>query len=424
MGFGKSASTEYPSYTIIGGIDSSGDMYIAVWAGTGKLIVTRITALGTVVWQKTFAESIGGLIKVVCDSSFNMYVSFITYSTTPSPTYLNTLIKYNSSGTLQWAKNWQVTTGGIAAYSYPYGMDIDSSGNIWILQRTGLSTQGPLLIKISSAGTVLNAYSSSQTGLVNWNDGALKADPAGYLYIAFSGNQYVGCCCFQAQYQYFGKYNLSLTAQWGKQDSYNGSYNYSRTQTFGITVDSSSNVYWGFTPILTNGRPYVQKFNSSGTSQWVWSDTSGTASDAGYPMDVLKIDASNNNYFTFYQSGGYNKTYSLSSSGSINVSKKINIASAMGNPITAYVGPTNYSISLTSGSYIISGINIISGPTSGFTTGQFGRYVVSTNSTSADTSTSYTSTYTLPAFTSQTITSSSASLTESTNDWNTIVGVI
>lgn len=224
------SSTEYVNGI---SVDSSGNIYAIGFYGAGTIYNADGTTFGTL------ANSGGGDVFVV---------------------------KYNSSGTAQWATRIDGTLR-------EYGNDIavDSTGNVYV---TGQYESNPL--------TIYNADTSSF--------GTLTRSGTNDVFIV--------------------KYNTNGTAQWAARVGGTG-----EDGGYGICVDSSSNVYvtgYYITNSLTiynaNGTTFgtlansgvadvfVVKYNSSGAAQWA-TRLCGTDNDYGYN---IAADSNGNVYVTGY----------------------------------------------------------------------------------------------------------------------------
>ena len=324
------------------GVDSSGNVYVvgftlSAGAGSRDLIVAKYNSSGTIQWQRTLGgSSIEYGNDIVVDSSDNVYVCGYTNSS-GAGNYDLLVAKYNSSGTIQW----QRTIGGTGK-DYGHGIDIDSSGNIYVTGGTtsvGSGNRSTLTMKLNSSGTPQwqrTLYGSSTTEFF----AGMKIDSAGSSYVAGRTNS-------SGSYDIFiAKYNSSGTIQWqrtlggtgsdigesitcddqgnvyavghtssvgagsndliiAKYDS-NGSVVWQRTLGgiesdigYGVTMDSSGNVYVaGSTSSAGAGSAdvLIAKYNSSGTIQWQRT-LGGTGSEIGYG---IVVDGSGNLYVAGY----------------------------------------------------------------------------------------------------------------------------
>jgi hypothetical protein len=145
-------------------IDSGNNVYVAGYtsasggAGSNDLLLVKYSSSGTLQWQR----SLGGAgsdfgIKVARDSSDNIYVIGASQSAGGAGDYDFILVKYNVSGTLQW----QRSLGGAGA-EYGSGIAIDSGNNIYV---AGISNGNLLIAKYSSPGIIQWQRLLSGTGV-------------------------------------------------------------------------------------------------------------------------------------------------------------------------------------------------------------------------------------------------------------------
>lgn len=274
-------------------VDSSGNAHIVGYASnSGNIVVAKYNSSGTIQWQRTLngsADDYGAGITV--DSSGNVYITGYTASQGAGDTDA-LIVKYNSSGTLQW----QRSLGGTSSDSGT-AIAIDSSGNVYI---AGYTRPDPS----AAVNCLLAKYDSS--GTIQWQRslGEVGADLAYGVAVDSSSNVYI---CGYTNSQGAGsddllvaKYNSSGTLQW--QRSLGGASNeYGQ----GIAVDSSNNVYvtGGTNSQGAGGNDFlIAKYNSSGTIQWQRSlGTTG----ANYG-NAIAVDNSGNIYVAGYTSGNAN----------------------------------------------------------------------------------------------------------------------
>jgi hypothetical protein len=232
----------------------------------GDVYVVKYSTSGTALWATHIGGANNGGIQcaISVDSSANVYVTSASYDTltiynagggtfgtlTGSGNIGTFIVKYNTSGTALWA-----TQIGGSGFDSSRSITVDSSSNVYI---TGFYSANPLII--------YNA-DGNPSGITATKTGSSDA--------------------------YIVKYNTSGYAQWATH--FGGSGNTARG--FGISVDSSSNVYIGgssYAATVTfynaNGSPsgitvtngssagvaIVVKYNTSGTALWASSiDGSG-----------------------------------------------------------------------------------------------------------------------------------------------------
>ena len=138
-------------------VDSSNNVYILAktqssGAGGDDLLIAKYNTSGTIQWQRT----LGGTnheyaYGMAVDSSGNVHITGTSWST-PGDALELVVAKYNTSGALQW----QRYLGGTGS-DMGYGVAVDSSGNVYIGGITNTSTTGTkdlLIVKYNSSGTL------------------------------------------------------------------------------------------------------------------------------------------------------------------------------------------------------------------------------------------------------------------------------
>lgn len=261
--------------------DSLGDIYVVGVANTGgDALIAKYNSSGTIQWQRTLS---GGSIDIaqgiVVDSSNNIYIAGYTASEgAGSNDFL--IAKYDSSGNIQW----QRTLGSVTSQTAD-GISVDTSGNIYIIGRSG-----------AADGTQLSLFKYNSSGTFQWNttlgiSAALPTvgheiviDSANNIYVTgYTSNQGQG-----GNEALLAKYNTSGTLQW--QRILGGA---SSDIAFGVALDTSGNIYIaGRTSSQGAGNNdfLIAKYNSSGTIQW--QRTFGNS--ASNIANSIDLDSSNN----------------------------------------------------------------------------------------------------------------------------------
>ena len=136
--------------------------------------VVAYNSSGTLQWQRKLRNSTNGYLwgySVAFDTSDNIYVSGYT----DSPSDQGFLLKYNSSGTIQWQRTWNGNT------NRGYSVSLDSSNNIYI--GAGLSPNNGTnfyWLKFNTSGTLSASkqLNSGTFGPIPYS----KADASGNMY--------------------------------------------------------------------------------------------------------------------------------------------------------------------------------------------------------------------------------------------------
>ncbi len=249
-------------------------------SGSSDVFIVKYNTSGIAQWATRVAgagSDVGRSISI--DSSGNVYatgsyasnpVTIFNADGTTFGTLANTgsnatfIVKYNTSGTAQWAT--RVAGGGSGCVGY--SIYVDSSGNVY---ATGFYSLGSITIFNAGGGTF---------GTLTNNSGGQDA--------------------------FIVKYNTSGIAQWATKVADEGG-----DLGNGISVDSSGNVYvtgqYAFSPVtifnagggifgtLANSGSndaFIVKYNTSGIAQWA-TRVAGAGSDVGRS---ISIDSGGNAY--------------------------------------------------------------------------------------------------------------------------------
>ncbi len=140
------------------GFDSSDNIYAAgfttnVFSTTGAVedgYVVKYNSSGTVQWQRAFGTTESdSLYDIAVDDSGNSYVGGHTDVAGVSD-FRGLVIKINSSGVIQWQCMLNTGVQGSGSTNV-YGLDIDDSGNVYAFTKFGTSV---VLLKYNSSGVV------------------------------------------------------------------------------------------------------------------------------------------------------------------------------------------------------------------------------------------------------------------------------
>jgi hypothetical protein len=152
------------------GNDSLGNVYVGGWTSTSGFVdflIAKYNTNGTLQWQRTLGKlySTSNGLGVVLDSFGNIYVTGATTGIGAGD-YDMLIVKYNTSGTLQW----QRTLGGTGG-NYGEGITVDSSSNLYV---TGYFrswfTDGCILSKLPSDGSITGVFGSVSLGVAKLVD--------------------------------------------------------------------------------------------------------------------------------------------------------------------------------------------------------------------------------------------------------------
>lgn len=130
-------------------VDSLGNVYVAGQTSSYAILV-KYNSSGVVQWQKRlYGQSTTQSNGIVIDSADNIYVTGTTYYNAAYRELY--VVKYDSTGTILWQKSF---SAALYQDDYSYGITIDSSNNLWI---TGFlqSASKSFITKMDSSGTIL-----------------------------------------------------------------------------------------------------------------------------------------------------------------------------------------------------------------------------------------------------------------------------
>lgn len=141
-------------------LDSSENVYTLFTVTFAEVYLVKLNSSGAFQWGRNF--SIGGSINpisqdksIAIDSSDNVYIGLA------GPSGSVYIVKYNSSGVIQWQRKLEVSGSSVAS-SYFIPTSLVVAGNSIVLNTLGLSSSAygfPTLFKFPLDGTKLGAYS-------------------------------------------------------------------------------------------------------------------------------------------------------------------------------------------------------------------------------------------------------------------------
>jgi hypothetical protein len=269
-------------------------------SGVRQGTISNFNSTGTPIWNKTLSTTATiAYYQNVQDSAGNIYVS--GYDTPSNNGGL--LVKYNSSGTLQWQRQFGIDgTQAGGTYSTQYGspnLVVDSTNaNVYIAMLTDYysSSRRLMLRKVSSSGTTVwqrLLYGSASAGLAFQS---VARDSSDNVYVMtsmlVSGGTYTSLA--------IAKYDASGAIQWQRKFSQSGQ---TADWDYGsIACDSNGNVYVVATVTTSTysstRTTFILAYNSSGVLQWqryLKNGSLGTSASAISVNDTTLTIGSNQN---------------------------------------------------------------------------------------------------------------------------------
>ena len=261
--------------------DSSNNIYFtgALFAnsqGSNDVILGKLNSSGTFQW----AYGLGGTSTdkaygMDIDSSGNIILAGDSGSVGGLGSNDVLVIKYNSSGTLQWARYITSST-----FDSSRGIVTDASNNIYV---AGEANNKGLIVKYNSSGTLQWQKSFTASGAFDIYD--LAMDSLGNLICIGVINGYSAA----GNYGIFTfKMDSSGNAVWSRHLDIGASGNGYAGK---IAIDSSDNIIvTGYISGITPLKSIIIKYNSSGTLQWQ-RDMTGPGNTI---MPQIALDSSDN----------------------------------------------------------------------------------------------------------------------------------
>jgi uncharacterized delta-60 repeat protein len=175
-------------------LDGSANIYVTGYSeGTGTqddYATVKYSPAGTQLWAKRYNN--GGYDQaaaIVRDNANNIYVTGFSAAASGENDFLT--IKYNSSGTQQWAKRFD-GAGDYPGDDYAKAIRVDGSGNVYVTGYGSNSANDDwLTVKYNSAGT-LQWNQRFQTGGGTEQAYSLALDGSGNVYVAGITDVYNG----------------------------------------------------------------------------------------------------------------------------------------------------------------------------------------------------------------------------------------
>ena len=238
-----------------GAIDSSENIYFGTASEpltNRKGALVKYNSSGILQWAKTFTA--GGVadenIKCVgIDSSNDLYIAG---RSSDGFTYNSAIYKVNSSGVLQWAR--KMAAGNID----PVSLSVDTGNNAIVTGRGSISgsTYAMFIMKYNSSGVLQWGKAFDTAGVFTEHSTAIDTNSSNDIAIGAYGSSDTAIHVL--------KYNSAGTLQWQRKLDAVGDTD----EGLGVTITDGGDIYaCGYTSGNANDI-IVAKWNSSGTLQW------------------------------------------------------------------------------------------------------------------------------------------------------------
>src|SRR5262245_4541085 len=280
---------------------NSGNVYVAGWsAGTENTdyVVIKYNSNGDQQWAQRYNGSGNGYdapYGIALDSSGNVYVTGASTDDGTGSDY--TTIKFDNNGQQQWAQSYN---GSGNSYDAAQALAVDDSGNVYV---TGVSTAQNGL---GDCVTIKYDTSGNQQWVKVFDGPANGTDYGNSVAFDSSGNVFVtgSSTGSKTDRDYLTiKYDSAGDQQWAMTYSSPGS---SVDEGRSVGLDGSGNVYVTGVLAYSEGKSSTDdwgtiKYNSSGSEQWV-QRYNGPANIADEAWSIA-VDSNGNSYVVGYSHG-------------------------------------------------------------------------------------------------------------------------
>jgi hypothetical protein len=237
------------------------------------------------------------------DSSGNMYVGFGNTSNNTLPT----VVKYNTAGAVVFQK--QIAVSGVTLQNV-CAVTVNNADNLFVAVRDNNSSDSVIIVRMTTAGAVVNAYRAS--GTINAFNPSIAAFGS-TLVIAGRDASTSGMCVFAYD-------TSSNTISWARRWSTGSGSIYMDP----VAIAESPNYYYVF-GYTSTPNPFIFQFSKGGNLNWGRITSPNGFTGAGV------ADSSDNSYISIPSSNGattiikYDPSYNPLGAASPNTSKQINV---------------------------------------------------------------------------------------------------
>ena len=294
-----------------------GSIIVPNMGGKNQLLVVKANSAGGYSWVKATQNVNAYPEGIVTDDAGDLYLLGVYDSvctldgftlTNPGTSWMYFIAKFDSSGTVLWAKN----VLAVSATSINGSMGVDGAGNVFItgifsdntdtigasiITNSGPGTTDVFVAKYNGAGNPI--WAKSFGGIYMDYVNGLTVSPSGSVYVAgrFTSPSVIFATdtlttsdfCLYAM-----KYDNNGNQVWAR-----GTAGNSNCGINSITTDIEGGLYmagtqgmdtmrWGTTQLILSGNlnPFLVKYDSSGNVSWARTATGGSNQDYAWSVSV------------------------------------------------------------------------------------------------------------------------------------------
>jgi hypothetical protein len=321
-------------------VNSSGDVFVCGLTSDVNFYFDAVTvkynSSGTQQWAQIYNGVISGsdeLLDLAIDASSNVYVTGNTESSSANFDVLT--IKYNSAGAQQWLMTYN---GPASSGDYGKAITLDLNNNVIVASYSFENNQwfDMLTIKYSNSGSQL--WTARYNHAANRYEEAwdVKCDAAGFIYVVgqgqASGNNSTPPDCVTL------KYSPAGGQVWVKR--WDGGFSSDDDRAYCVALDDTANVYVGGYSRNGSNLDYITiKYDSSGTEEFALRFNSQyNRDDQIYAIAVHNGDifVTGNSSSSAVNSDYLTIKYSYSTVGILEFDQRSSTFDIMPNPATDY----------------------------------------------------------------------------------------
>jgi len=264
-------------------INSTNDIYITGYTQNGFLgetdiFILKYNSTGGLQWSDVWGGSGNDYsYGIAMDKNNNIFLGGNTNSYNAVNGSAMVLLKYNTSGVLEWNRTWSGSFSDGAM-----GIVVDASDNIYLGGTAGYDM---CLVKFDNSG-VWQWNRSWSAGLgISWGT-AITIDSADNIYLVGEGYVVDNATLTYDWNVYLLKYNKFGVLQWSNMGDHDKTGLTFKFLINGISLDSSNNIYVAKT--TSDDDMEIVKFDSSGNKLWNYVfGSSGPDSCNGILIDTI-----------------------------------------------------------------------------------------------------------------------------------------